>query len=305
MEVDRQGSPRMTLTSLPAPVAPLALTTDELRAIARCIGAPLTSLLLDDEEEADAPVADAVALRSLAARGLVSIAGDPTQAGAVGLTVSARQLLGPVLSPEALVEIEIDRVGLPFVERHVVCAAGPRTLVLSEADEADVWRVLEGTTELGSTLAAVVRLPEVAGDGGAGSGRRLIVPAAAHQAADEALDEGGDAVAVLVAAGADRETASAWISAVEARTISVELRAARLLPGDVVDAAELRILSAGPLGTWLLDLDEADGESDGEAAAGDDGGWAATTSVVTEVGSCSAATALDGLLSAHPIPTAG
>lgn len=290
----------MTLTPLEAPAAPLALTTDELRAIARCTGGALTSLLLEDEDELDAPVADAVALRGLAARGLVSIAGEPADAGAVRLSAWARQLLAPVLSPEGLVEVEADRARSPFVERHVVCVAGTRTLVLSEADEVDVWRVLEGTGELASTLAAVVDLPDTPTDGGAGSGRRLTVPAPAHEAADEALDEGGDAVAVLVASGADRETAAAWIAAVTGRIGSFELRAARLLPGDVVDAAELRLLSAGPLGTWLIDLHEPEEEAGGAI----DDRWAATTSEVTEIGSSAAAAALSALLSAPPVSAA-
>lgn len=283
----------MTLMPLDAPASTLALTTDELRAIARCTGAALTSMLLEDEDEADAPVADAVALRGLAARGLVSIDGEPAEAGAVRLSAWARQLLAPVLSPEALVEVEADRARSPFVERHVVCVAGLRTIVLSEADEVDVWRVLEGTGELATTLAAVVDLPEAGAGGGAGSGRRLAVPASAHQAADDALEEGDDAVAVLVASGADRDTAAAWIAAVTGRIGSFELRAARLLPGDVVDAAELRLLSAGPLGTWLIDLHEPEDEAGGTG----DEHWAATTSEMTEIGSSAAAAALDGLLS--------
>ncbi len=290
----------MTLTPLEVPLTPLALTSDELRAIARSTGAALSSLLQEDEDEADAPLADAVALRSLAARGLVSISGEPTEAGAVRLSAWARQLLAPMLSPDVLVEVEADRAGTPFVERHVVCVAGSRTLVLSEADEVDVWRVLEGTGGLASTLVTVVNLPETSSDEGAGSGRCLTVPAPAHQAADDALEEGGDAVAVLVAAGADPEAATAWIAAVTGRICSVELRAARLLPDDVIDAAELRLLSAGPLGTWLIDLRGPDDDADGK---GDDP-WAGTTSEVTELGSSAAAAALAALLSDSPAAAA-
>lgn len=133
----------------------LALSVDELRAVARAGGLLLPSLLLDDDD-LDAGVRDAVAVRGLLARGLVRLSGE-----GVALTASLAEQLRPLTAPCAVAELEREAAG---VNLRTAAAHGPDGLILLSEREPDVWLLSRRDTDLAGALLPL--LDESAADGG-------------------------------------------------------------------------------------------------------------------------------------------
>ncbi|HSV67587.1 MAG TPA: hypothetical protein VLJ59_17000 [Mycobacteriales bacterium] len=111
---------------------PAALSSDELRALARVAGAVLPPELLDGWHREDIAVADTVAVRSLLARGLLQL-----RPGGVALTRAARGALDPLLDARALAGLSL--LGRDGDERRqLVAESTAGTLLLTER-EPDVW----------------------------------------------------------------------------------------------------------------------------------------------------------------------
>lgn len=184
---------------------PLALSVDELRALARLTGLLLPSLLLDDDD-LDAGVRDAVAVRGLLARGLLrfdevgDVAGDRAdRPAAIALTARLATLLAPLTDPDTVAELEVE-VGDRVL--HTAVAGHSAGLLLLSEREPDVW-VLTGSC---SSLAEVLQplLDDAAGgDGGTlAVGRRTGTSYVLEQVDWSAGDDAAAAALPLLAVAA-------------------------------------------------------------------------------------------------------
>lgn len=138
--------------------AALALSVDELRAVARLTGLLLPSLLLDDDD-LDAGVRDVVAVRGLLARGLVWLAGP---AASPALTAPLAALLAPLTRPSAVAELELEAAGTVL---RTAAADGPGGLVVLSEREPDVWLLAPWAGEFAEVLLALLE-DGAGGDGG-------------------------------------------------------------------------------------------------------------------------------------------
>lgn len=232
------------------PTAPETLTADELRAIARLTGATLPGILLG-YEPSDEPAHDAVAVRSLLARGAVAFNRDGERPLAE-LTAPAREGLAPLLRADEVLEVDAD--GPAGSERHVLASARGTPLRLSEA-EPDVW-VLTYGGDLGDVLAHLVAA--LADDNEPGGPHpapfSVTVSAFAHDHAEMLVAAGhGEEVAdVLVEDAVDPADAAVLAAALGHRKRETAVRrAARDVDGGFV-AAETCWFSAGEHGWWLV-----------------------------------------------------
>jgi hypothetical protein len=216
-----------------------ALTTDEIRVIARLVDGFVPSGLDDVRDDDRDDRVDRVVLRGLRARGLVT-----------GPELELDPTLGPLADALAgdAPDIEVERDGEAGAHRSVVLAA-PRTVVLTEDGETGpaVWTmsVADAGTDPVTVVGPLAGLDAL--DGPAAQGEPFEVAASAHADADDALAAGDHRAAIerLVSAGVAEATATSWIDAVAGRRDAVVVRA-----GD----AELRWLVDAGGGCWEVDI---------------------------------------------------
>ncbi len=253
------GSMSVRRPSIAARV-PTALSSDELRAIARIAGATLPPSLTGYNAADDDPAFDAVAVRSLLARGVVAFA-TGREGPAPELTPDAQAVLDPLLVATTLVEF--DRESPAGTERRVLATSADGRLLLSEAD-TDVW-VLAPGGDLVDVLAAVrLELADSCGDPSAELPPPLTVTIGAtdHEYVEMLIAAGrpDEVAAALADAGVDQSPATALASALGSRASETAVhRAARLDDGGYA-AADTCWFDAGPHGWWLVA--PADGPDD-------------------------------------------
>jgi hypothetical protein len=277
----------------------LALTTDELRLLARLGGLVLPPMVGGDEATDDSSVrmqdtgCEAAVGRCLLARGLARVETGPDGVEAMVLSGRARRLLAALTEPGMLAEAEIeagDRLA-----RHAVAVSGSTALALSER-EPDVWR----TTEVPAAtqwLLGLVR-PHLAGCAPP-TGTELRLPAADHLRVDMLVMEGFDEEVepALLATGAEPQAAAVWAAALVHRSGSGAVHVARRTPGGWLEAATVRWVAAGARGLWRLDLETA--------ADGGDGGDGAAVTVVRGATAGELAAEVMAALAGDPVRTGG
>ena len=264
-----------------------ARSVDDLRALSRLAAAPLAPMLLRSEDEAgDAAVRDAVAVRTLLARGLVALGVDAEGGATVELAPGLRRQAAALPSPAVIVEVEV-QLDDDDLLRHVLVEGEGPDLVLSER-EPDVWVVAAAGSALVEEVLARTPLPEAPGTETADpSGARLAVPVATHLLVDQLVTSGADdqVVPALVESGVASEVAEAWAAAVLERESAGAVRIARREADGSFVGGEVRWLE-GAGSHWLLEL-EGDPEAVDEMGDGPDGPedtLGAVTSVMSEVG---------------------
>jgi hypothetical protein len=241
----------------PAAVAPIALSSDELRALARVGGAVLPPELLDDWHADDTAVADVVAVRSLLARGMVQL-----RPGGVVLTRAAGTALDALLHARAL-------CGLGLLSpdgeerRRLVAESGTGTLLLTER-EPDVWTVdpIPGPAERAAAWLATDLLEE--GLRPAPSGTSFVAPAEALRRADRLVTAGraADVASTLTGAGVPAGAAATWATVLSGRMTAGEVRLTRRLSAGVFAGGTVRWVDAGPAGVWLVEPEVPDDSGD-------------------------------------------
>lgn len=294
-----------------APRAPKALTSDELRAIARLAGATLPATLTGYDAADDDPAFDAVAVRSLLARGVVAFAAAAA-AGRAGpapeLTLAARAVLDPLLVATTLVEL--DRESPAGTERHVLATSADGRLLLSEAD-TDVW-VLAPGGDLDDVLAEVHA--ELAAASGGLSAElpppvSVTISATDHEHVETLIAAGlaDEVAAALVDAGVDDSPAAALAKALTSRASETAVhRAARLDDGGYA-ATDTCWFDAGPHGWWLVaPANEPEGpdELDDDLALDDDAD-PETVSTFHRTTPAAIGAVLDAMLAGSLTPTGG
>jgi hypothetical protein len=251
-------------TDLPA--APAALSSDELRALARVAGAVLPPELLGGWHRDDSPVADTVAVRSLLARGMLQLRPG---GGGVALTGAARGALDPLLDARALAGLSLlTRDGQE--RRRLVAESAAGTLLLTER-EPDVWTLdpIPGPTERAAAWLAADLLDE--GPRLAPDGHRIVAPAEALRLADRLLAEGHESAiaAALARAGLPEPAAGTWAAVLRRRVATGEVRLTRRVADGVFAGGAVRWVDAGTAGVWLVepaDAPEDDPDDDPEEA---------------------------------------
>lgn len=225
---------------------PLCLSSDELRAAAHLADRPPASAFAE-WAESERPVADAVGVRSLLARGLAEV-GD-TGPG-VRLTPAAAAALRPLLTPDRLTELVVDE--RPAGRRRQLAFETATGSVLLAEREPAVWQA--SAEAGGATMAAALALVDsctgaptpaleftVDGDLLAGADRRL-----GHGSADLATFLRGRGLDGVAAAG---------LGAVltQLRRL-VTVRAVRFVDTGERSGGAVTWLDGGPAGAWTLDL---------------------------------------------------
>lgn len=231
-----------------------ALTVEELRVVGLMAGVSLPSMLDLELGDEDTALAEAFATRSLVARGLAVLDGEPGAALAPG----AAAQLAPLLAPAIVVEVVVD-VGVGEPSRHVAVAdqAG-RVLSLGQR-ELDIWRVDRHDATLGGVVWSLLELP-------AATARptftQLTMSADVMVAAERLARAGrwADVAQQLADAGVDDAAAGRWLNARRQQRLAGMVRLARLVRTDVYELGEIRWMDAGPAGVWRL----ADRDDDGE-----------------------------------------
>lgn len=242
--------------------APAALSSDELRALARVAGAVLPPELLDGWHSDDTPVADTVAVRSLLARGVLQL-----HAGGVALTGAVRVALDPLLQARALAGLTL----LPHdgpERRRLVAESAAGTLLLTER-EPDVWTLdpIPGPVERATGWLAADLLDE--GPRLAPGGAGFTAPAEALRQADRLLTagRGGDIAAVLTGVGVPTAVAEVWAAVLRRRVATGEVRLTRRVSTGVFTGGGVRWVDAGTAGVWLVEPAGTDEDGDPETAA--------------------------------------
>ena len=267
------------------PGAPAALSSDELRALARVAGAVLPPELLDGWHRDDTAVADTVAVRSLLARGVLQL---PAGCDGVALTGAARGALGPLLDARALAGLSLlTRDGQE--RRRLVAESTAGTLLLTER-EPDVWTLdpIPGPAERAAAWLAAELLddgPRLAPGGGC-----VIAPAEALREADRLRTAGrdGEVAGALTRAGVPAGDADVWAGVLRRRVATGEVRLTRRIGEDVFAGGRVRWVDAGTAGVWLVEPPEL---PDGEPA-----GIPAATVLLTDAGVAGVRAALTALL---------
>jgi hypothetical protein len=237
----------------PAPAdTRVALSSDELRALARVAGAVLPPELLEGWHPDDTAVADTVAVRSLLARGLLQLC-----PGRVALTRAAASALDPLLDARALAGLSL-LGGDREERRRLVAESATGTLLLTER-EPDVWTLEEipGPVERAVGWLAADLLEE--GLRPEPGGATFAAPAATlHEVDGLAVDRPTDAAAVLAGTGVPPSVAEAWVAVLRGRLATGDVRLTRRLGPGGYAGGGVRWLDAGTAGIWLVSADDDD-----------------------------------------------
>lgn len=237
------------------PGVPAALSSDELRALARVAGAVLPPELLDGWHRDDVAVADTVAVRSLLARGLLQL-----RPGEVALTRATRGGLDPLLDARALAGLHL--LGRDGQERRqVVAESTAGTLLLTER-EPDVWTLdpIPGPAERAAAWLAADLLED--GMRPAPTGVAFTVPAGTLRQVDQLITAGrcADAATELTGIAAPDAPVDRWAAVRRSREASGEVRLTRRLAAGVFAGGTVGWLDAGTAGVWLVEPDEPPGD---------------------------------------------
>lgn len=263
--------------------APVVLSSDELRVIARVAGTVLPPDLLDGWHEDDTAVADTVAVRCLLARGMLQL-----RPGGVALTRATGTALDPLLYARALGGLSL--LGQEREERRrLVAESATGTLLLTER-EPDVW-TLDPVPDPAEHVIAWLAL-ELLEDTPhpAPGGTSFAAPAATLREVDRLLAVGRDpdAVLALTGAGVPPSAAELWVTALRGRLATGDVQLTRRLRTGVFAGGTVRWVDAGTAGIWLV-------EPDHEPDDGDD-----PTVRLTDAGTAGVRTALRALLEEDP-----
>lgn len=247
--------------------APTALSTDEMRALGRVAESVLPPELLEGWHDADRPVADVVAVRSLLARGVLQLRAG-VDGPVLALTGAARAALHPLLDATAMAGVTLQtRSGQE--RRQLVAESTAGTLLLTER-EPDVWTLdpVEGSVEQVAGRLAAELLDE--GPRPAPGGGRVVAPAEALRLADRLHVEGheGAVVPALVRAGLSEPAAQTWAVVLRRRVATGEVRLTRRVSDEVFAGGAVRWVDAGMAGVWLVEQVEAP-DRDPDAESGD------------------------------------
>lgn len=239
-----------------APTA-LVLGADEICVAARLAGRTPLPVFATGWAPDEAAVADAVALRTLLARGLVTVehpTEDPT-------LVLATDSLLPLLRPEAAVEVVSEGPGGDR-RRWLVGEVGGR-LLLAEERHMSVWHLSPGvgTAErharflLDGLLAGTTPTGATTGDPDSDPTTPVRVPARIWaRAVNRRSTGGGDTLDPWLRAqglpGADARRLALLLNA-EPTTVTV--RTARHRGGELSEAGSVSWLTTDRAGIWLLD----------------------------------------------------
>jgi len=253
------AAPRSEGTERPG--VPAALSSDELRAMARVAGAVLPPELLDGWDREDIAVADTVAVRSLLARGLLQL-----RPGGVALTRAARGALDPLLDARALAGLSL--LGRDGEERRqLVAESTAGTLLLTER-EPDVWTLdpIPGPAERAAAWLAADLLEE--GVRPAPAGAAFTAPAGTLRQTDRLLTAGrfADVATALTRAGVPAALADGWVTVLRSRVATGQVRLTRRLATDVYSGGTVRWVDAGTAGVWLVEPDEPPDDDVDDAA---------------------------------------
>jgi hypothetical protein len=246
---------------------PSALSSDELCAAARLAGLAPLPLFEPGWGDEEAGAAGAVALRGLLARG-IAVAGEAPDGPA--LTPEARSALEPLLTPDAVLEIQRDE-GPGGRRRHVLGEIGCRRVLAAERTPS-IWDLMTIEEPPGEVVRALAE-PLIPGSGRvpALAGLRLDVSGRALARAEALLVQGGAArlARTLADHGLDDRDAHALAMVLSAARALVTVRLARHAEDGTREADAVTWLDAGPSGLWLVALAEPDGDPDrdpGDAA---------------------------------------
>lgn len=246
---DRSGQQR--------PLRRVVLSVDELRALCRSTDLVLPVKVTEGDEHVEA--VDRVALRGLAARDLIDLTGNATGFVVRGDLSGA---LAPCHDARVVAEVDHDEGG-DLTSWSVIGSDLAPSTVVAERSPGVVIVALE-PADVAHIVVARCQATEVAVQS-AGAG--FTVPAATHQSANDAIDDGEQesAIDVLVGAGAAPDAATAFVHAVRHRRGAVAVKVARKVGvGDdgPFEAGEVRWI-VGPAGeTWRLTIELADEPTD-------------------------------------------
>jgi hypothetical protein len=246
MTVTDMSSPLAATTTATLPV----LSVDELRVLLLLADATELPLASDTEDTRSTDVADAVAARSLLARGLAHLVREQLR-----IAPGARAALTPVTPADRIVQVELEASGA--LHRHVFAEGNGRALHLRER-EPDVWVV--DPVACGSMSKTVVDLvtSHAAGSSGDTVATKIDIDAHTHLQSDAAAVDGttADVVQLLLVAGVEVGAAKRWAAALTRRdgagVVRVANRAAGLGCDPALTGQGIGWVAAGSDGLWRV-----------------------------------------------------